>query len=317
MFQNYEYFLTLAETLNMSSAAQKLFISHQCLSRYLKTLESECGVTLFERRPSLRLTPAGEILRRSFHELQRIERDTRSALNDCKNADAGEVRFGLTEGRLRIFLPRLLKAFHAEYPDVSVKAVSASTPEMLRLLAENKLDIVLGSASTKAFPELEEKLVLEEDLYLVVSDRLLARCFPGRFPQCKEKLAAGADLRDFLSLPFCAAHKGFHSRTIIDNFLKEEGFSLNIIYESEQHDLLQILAANDYACSFCLSMYLPSIKSLNQSAPNDNRLNVFPIRGLREKNPICLFTAKSRYLSRSAKALLAMIREQCRTEYHI
>ena len=187
-----------------------------------------------------------------------------------------------------------------------------------KTLEEKVLNVkVEGRLDTATAPALEEELVLEEDLYLVVSDTLLARCFPGRFPQCKETLAAGADLREFLSLPFCAARKGFHSRTIIDNFLQEQGLSLNIIYEGEQHDLLQILAANDYACSFCLSMYLPSIESLNQSAPGDNRLNVFPIRGLREKNPICLFTAKGRYLSRSAKALLAMIREQCRTEYHV
>ena len=35
MFQNYEYFLALAETRNISRAAEQLYVSHQCLSRYL------------------------------------------------------------------------------------------------------------------------------------------------------------------------------------------------------------------------------------------------------------------------------------------
>ena len=39
MFNNYEYFITLAEEENISRAAEKLFISHQCLSKYLKNLE--------------------------------------------------------------------------------------------------------------------------------------------------------------------------------------------------------------------------------------------------------------------------------------
>ena len=60
MLNNYNYFITLAEELNISRAAEKLFISHQCLSKYLKNLESEYGIPLFERTPALKLTLAGD-----------------------------------------------------------------------------------------------------------------------------------------------------------------------------------------------------------------------------------------------------------------
>lgn len=49
----------LAETKNISKAAEKLYVSHQCLSRYLKNLEDECGLMLFQRKPTLELTYAG------------------------------------------------------------------------------------------------------------------------------------------------------------------------------------------------------------------------------------------------------------------
>lgn len=317
MFQNYEYFLTLAETRNMSAAARKLYISHQCLSRYLKTLEQECGATLFERYPALRLTPSGQILLHSFQELKQIEQNTRSALDDAQNRNVGEVRFGLTEGRLRIFLPPLLKTFHPLFPDVIIKAVSAPTLELLKQLSENKLDMVLGSSAQKSYPNLEQTVILEEKLYLVVSDALLCQHFPDRFPACKEEFSRGVDLRLLQKLPFCMAHQGYHSRRIIDEHLREKGISLDIIYEGDQPDLLHILSANNYACSLCLSMYLPNVRSLNQTVGSNNQLNIFPIAGLEDKNPISLYTVRGKYLPRYAKEFCRLIRHQCKTEYEV
>lgn len=58
MFTNYHYFLVLAEEGNMTRAAERLFIYHQNLSKYLSNLEADFGITLFERKPSFRLTSA-------------------------------------------------------------------------------------------------------------------------------------------------------------------------------------------------------------------------------------------------------------------
>ena len=122
MLQNYQYFLTLAETLNISQAAKQLFISHQCLSRYLKTLESECGLMLFERKPSLSLTYAGETLLAAFRQIQRIEQDTLSQLEEIQDGTSGEVRIGITEGRLRIFFPRLLESYQPLFPNAAARS---------------------------------------------------------------------------------------------------------------------------------------------------------------------------------------------------
>ena len=51
MLNNYHYFIVLAEELNISRAASRLYISHQCLSKYLKNLEQEHHVTFLWRKP--------------------------------------------------------------------------------------------------------------------------------------------------------------------------------------------------------------------------------------------------------------------------
>jgi len=299
MLQNYLYFLTLSETLNISKAAEKLFISHQCLSRYLKNLEDECGLTLFERKPSLSLTYAGQVLLESLREVQRIEQNMDKALAELKTGETGIVRLGITEGRLRIFLPELLKRYREIFPHVTLQAVSAPTSSMLDQLLNNKLDLVLGSTTGSFSENLDFITVAEEDLYLVVSDNLLREYFD--FPVCKERFSAGADIRLFRDMPFCAASKGYNSRTMIDDFLLKSNASLNIVYEANQPDLLHILTSQDYAASFSLSMYLPNIRRLNRTAPPDNQLNIFPVNGLTAKNPIFLVAQKGKYFPNTPK----------------
>ena len=56
------YFIMAAEEANISRAAARLYVSQPAVSRQIRDLESELGVTLFKREPQgLNLTPAGEM----------------------------------------------------------------------------------------------------------------------------------------------------------------------------------------------------------------------------------------------------------------
>ncbi|MFR9308657.1 MAG: LysR family transcriptional regulator, partial [Lachnospiraceae bacterium] len=70
MFNHYHYFIVLAEECNISRAAERLYITHQNLSRYLAKLEEEFGVTLFDRKPSLSLTHAGQLMLSALKETE-------------------------------------------------------------------------------------------------------------------------------------------------------------------------------------------------------------------------------------------------------
>ena len=60
-YSKLDYFITIAETGNLTKAAENLYVSQPSLSQYLKRLENSLGAELFDRNSSpLRLTYAGE-----------------------------------------------------------------------------------------------------------------------------------------------------------------------------------------------------------------------------------------------------------------
>src|SRR5215831_8172836 len=84
------YFVAVAETGNISRAAQKIFLTQPALSRQIKALEQEIGQSLLERQAhSIRLTPAGETLLQEAREL-------------LKHADGVVERVRATGRRVRL-----------------------------------------------------------------------------------------------------------------------------------------------------------------------------------------------------------------------
>ena len=68
------YFVEVAKELNMTKTAHKLHISQQALSFHIQKVEDYYGVPLFERKPLLRLTYAGEIcLKNTLSLLKALE----------------------------------------------------------------------------------------------------------------------------------------------------------------------------------------------------------------------------------------------------
>ena len=317
MFTNYQYFLALAEECNISKAADKCFITHQNMSKFLSNLEKEYGVRLFERKPVFSLTPAGKLMYHTLRQIELSEKNLRDQYQDMRDDKSGEILFGTTEGRFRILVPDILSKFKAAFPEVRLRVVSAASPDLRKMVLNNQLDFMVAGVPEKIPHSLTFTEVLQERLYLVISDQMLAEYLPQLYPQCKEELQAGADLRLFQKVPFALNLPDYNSSKLLEHHLHELGLTLNCIHTSSHPDLHHLMSARDYAASFCLTMYLPEVLKLNRET--GNKLNIFPILGLTQTNPVAISYASNRVFSRSGKAFLSMLRQQCRhfTEYDL
>jgi len=136
------YFVAVAEAENVSRAARKLHVSQPALSRQIRDLEDEVGFLLLERSAkSVRLTAAGRaFLTEAGAVLQRAEEAVKAARAVATGA-RGELHIGYAPSLTARILPRTLRAFQAERPNVRVVWHDLSSEEMLARLGEGKLQL--------------------------------------------------------------------------------------------------------------------------------------------------------------------------------
>lgn len=314
MFKNHSYFLALAREKSVSEAARQLGVSHPCISRYLTRLEKECGVTLFQRKPVFSITPEGTRLLYALQQLDILENDLKKCINEKRYGDSGEIRLGTTEGRFRILMPDIITGFRALHPRVRILASQANSQELRRRLHNNDLDLIIVSEPSQDDPMEESLSLMEESLYVVLSDDMLEAYYPEEYPACLPVFRSeGIDLQYLaeLNVPFCFNIPSYTSSRIMNRLMEQQHFRLNVAHVSSQPDLHHMMTARNYAASLCLSMYLPNLEMMNQEEGRLNRLHAFPVKNLEEKTSLFLKYRKERQFTNYAKDLIGFIREIC------
>ncbi|ENM1807637.1 LysR family transcriptional regulator [Klebsiella variicola] len=90
-------FAVVAEENNISRAAQRLFISQPPLSRHMRQLEAQLGVTLFQRHSKgLILTDAGREVLEIIRPMLALQARTLAALSELSVHSPQPLRLGLT-----------------------------------------------------------------------------------------------------------------------------------------------------------------------------------------------------------------------------
>lgn len=138
------YFIAVAETLNFNRAAQRLHISQPPLSRQIQQLEEELGVILFERgaRP-LALTEPGRFFYAHARELLARSVELKSMTRRVGQMDRA-LAVGFVASTLYDILPRLIRRFRREHPEVEITLHEMTTMEQIAALKEGRIDVGFG-----------------------------------------------------------------------------------------------------------------------------------------------------------------------------
>ncbi len=139
-----EYYLAVTREGNISAAAEAPHVSQPALSRQIKDLEEELGVTLFERGSRrIKLTEEGMILRRRAEEMVRLMQITESEISQAHNNLSGEIHIGAGESLAFHHLSKIAGEIHASYPDVRFYITSGDTADLIDQLDSGLIDVAL------------------------------------------------------------------------------------------------------------------------------------------------------------------------------
>lgn len=138
------YFTAAAGEQNITRAAARLHVSQPSLSRQIRDLEHELGITLFEHgAKSVRLTDAGRIF---LTEAQAVLSRAREAVDVARafaSGERGEIHVGFAPSLTVEILPRTLRLFQETNPGVRIRLHDLSTQEMIDGLRQGDLHVAL------------------------------------------------------------------------------------------------------------------------------------------------------------------------------
>ncbi|MGN0141763.1 MAG: LysR family transcriptional regulator [Roseburia sp.] len=111
-----EYFLSVAETLNISKSAEKLFISQSSLSQTIRRLEKEIGYPLFDRNGKhICLNENGQVFLECVNRMKEIFENALEEIAEQNNIKNNQVTINMQCASH--FLPQLMLYLSQKMPD--------------------------------------------------------------------------------------------------------------------------------------------------------------------------------------------------------
>ena len=164
-----ESFRALAQTMHFRKAADLCGISQPSLSIQIKKLETELGVTLFERsQKQVTLSPEGqELLSRANAILLEVE-EFKDCARQLSDPYQGKMTLGAFPTLSPYLFPQIFDELRSSYPEMKFYLVEEKTEVLIRQLCEGALDAAFIALPYEN-PLLSSDTIFQEDFYLAVS----------------------------------------------------------------------------------------------------------------------------------------------------
>lgn len=140
-----ESFINVAQVLNFSKAAQRMFVSQPTITNQIKSLENELSVVLFQRtKKSVLLTSAGEEFYKDAQEILIRTSMAKARLQDTQKKYRAKVSLGLTVNTLeKQYLPKFLTDFSQQYTNIYLFMQKLDHKSGMQQLIDHRIDAFL------------------------------------------------------------------------------------------------------------------------------------------------------------------------------
>lgn len=235
------YFVAVAESGSFTRAAVNHYISQTAITQQMHALEESIGTKLLDRnsRP-ISLTPAGKVFLKEAREILGKMDAALTRTREASTGLEGELRLGYTKGYEHSDLPKYLRAFHRDYPNVLISCYRCDTDALAAGLMQGDYDVIFTWDSTN--------LRMEEAVALQVMERVPLRvALYANHPLARRSQLSRKDLKqeNILFMSPSGSGDSFGDAYYMKLY-QQAGYQPNIILRSnDMESILMMVAAEE------------------------------------------------------------------------
>ena len=235
------YFVSVAETGSFTKAAMNHYVSQTAITQQIHSLEEIVGAKLLNRnsRPAA-LTPAGKVFLKEAREMLSKMDAALLRTREASTGLEGELRLGYTKGYEHSDLPKYLRSFHHEYPNVLISCHRCDTDMLAAGLISGDYDVIFTWDSTN--------LRQEDTLELKVVEHVPLRvALYANHPLARRKELTRRDLKqeNILFMSPSGTGESFGDAFYIKLY-QQAGYQPNILLRSnDMESILMMVAAEE------------------------------------------------------------------------
>ena len=217
-------FIAVAETMSVTKASKKLFITQPAVSRRIAHLEERLGVSLFDRvsKKMFLTLPGQKLLPRCIQIMQDIEFASREA-SRMGNKVMGHLVVGMSHHVSLYRAPENLKRYQDLYPDVELDLNFLTSEDAIEKVQSGDLELALVTLPAKPITNLEYIAIWRDELYIAI-------------PNTSEY--QNASLQELAQKPVILPHINSTTRKNIDRVFSDLKLNFNHITETSNFEVI-------------------------------------------------------------------------------
>ncbi len=247
---------------NLTEVAAMLYTSQPGVSRQIRELEDELGVTIFARsgKRLTGLTEPGRALLPIVERLLLEAENLRVAGREFVDRDEGTLSIAATHSQARYALPHAVRDFRQLYPQVTLNLHQGSPRQVAEMLLGGEADIGIATEALAGYPQLVTLPCYRWTHSIVVP--------PGHplldvGPPSLERLAA---------FPVITYDRGYTGRSHIDEAFARAGLQPKVVITAMDADVIKTYVE--------LGMGVGIVASIAIDAERDRQLQAIDARHL-------------------------------------
>ena len=217
-------FIAVAETMSVTKASKKLFLTQPAVSRRIAQLEEHLGVSLFDRvsKKMFLTLPGRKLLPRCVQIMNDIEFAAREA-SHLGNKVMGHLMVGMSHHVSLYRAPENLKRYQDLYPDVELDLNFLTSEDAIEKVQRGELELALVTLPNKPIANLEFVAIWRDELYIAIPNT----------PEYRN-----ASLQELAQKPVILPHINSTTRKNIDRVFGAQKLSFNHITETSNFEVI-------------------------------------------------------------------------------